>query len=787
VTLRTTVERHLPDGGREVTSDSDGTFEFRGLRSGEAVWLEAALDGYTQEHEAIVRVPSDEPVRLRLARSAIVRGRVVAADGAGVEDAVIFARPTRPWSPRPRSPRESQPPRSGSDGRFELHLGSGEWMLQAHPPDEALGQGSHTITVEAAEIVEDVVIELRPARVVTGTIVDDDGNPVPRAQVSVQFQSPSASGSAGGALSDAAGHYRASLDGMFRSAGPSVSSAASYAVEVRHSDFRPARKELDAAATGEVRADFRLERGLEIAGVVLGPSGEPVRGATVFEETEEPSQALAVADSRSPEQTDRTGRFVLRGLGPGSYVVHASAPEYVPASSAAIQLHDMNIDGVVLELGEGVKLRGRVSGLEVDDLARVSVRAMPTEVLDGRRLLGIRRRFWDGDTTARPDFEGNFQIEGLAPGRHLVRAELDATGSGRSVQTEVDVTAGAAPFVELEFGDGFALSGLVQVEGVPAPGLRVLVLAEGIGSSQTVTDVHGRFVVDGLAAGELSVTVQWEGSWHYEPVKLDGDREILIDLHPSAVSGTVVAAVSGEPVAGARVTATSLDQDIPSVRLGGYQETLADGSFSLRLGEGRFSLRVMAPGFASRELSIDAPAGGELVGLLVELEPAAEAVLRVIIAGGAPPPAAISVGLSSPGSPPSAHVDAAALGDGRFALGGLGPGAWDLWVGAEGGSFERVTVTAPGPEVAVVLRAAGMLAVEAPSFADAAARLELIDATGAAFEHPYFDRLPMQRGRTVLPGLPAGTWRVRVIAEDGRVVEATAVVEAGGTTTVEIP
>jgi hypothetical protein len=105
----------------------------------------------------------------------------------------------------------------------------------------------------------------------------------------------------------------------------------------------------------------------------------------------------------------------------------------------------------------------------------------------------------------------------------------------------------------------------------------------------------------------------------------------------------------------------------------------------------------------------------------------------------------------------------------------------------EGATIERVAVVAPGPPVAVQLRAAGSIQVTVSSFAGVPARLEVYDSLGARYEHPLATQLPLEDGRGIVPNLPVGTWLVRAVAEDGRVAEATAVVAAGAMVAIEMP
>jgi hypothetical protein len=766
-------ERAYP-ARHETTTSSQGTFRFEDLRRGDEVQIEAELEGYLQVHEATLRLPSERPVRVVLESGAPVKGRVVSPEGAGVEGLVVQARlPTRAVTSYwlfGRSPQAS----SDSSGRFELRLTPGEWELTVH--HDAWSAAPYPLELTRGDVLDDIVIELQPATVVVGTIVDPDGDPVVGAEVQLEATSASSSSSTSGPPSDAAGRYRVSLGGMDALSRPRSGEPPRFAVVVSHPGYRPARREF-VRQPGENRIDVTLEPGLEIAGRVSGPDGEPVDGAMVHASLVEQTQRVRRVDE-TPARSDSAGRFALRGLEAGRYVLDARAEGYAQARSAPIELREASVGDVVLELQQGITLRGLVRGLSVDDLARVTVRAHPLESLVGYRVETL-------EYTARPDFEGRFEIGGLHAARWQLWGELGTLGSGRRAQEQIDVAAGDAPYVELSFGEGFALSGLVQLDGANAPGLRVFVHDGRSSFQNATTDVNGRFLFEGLEAGEHSVQVQHAGGSYMEKVAIDGDREIVIDLHPSRVSGRVVAAATGEPIAGARILAKGGEQAI--VFAVGAAESAFDGSFSLELQEGQYTVAVSRSGFASGEVSLDVAAGAELAGLVVELEAASEVELLVALPSGAPAET-LFVTLASSRVSAVGAIETERIAAGRFALRSLGLGTWDLLVGGnEGATFERVTVVAPGPPVAVQLRAAGSVQVTAASFSDVAAHVEIFDGAGARYEHPLASLLPLERGTGTVPALPVGIWRLRVVADDGRVAEATVMVEAGAIATVEIP
>ena len=116
----------------------------------------------------------------------------------------------------------------------------------------------------------------------------------------------------------------------------------------------------------------------------------------------------------------------------------------------------------------------------------------------------------------------------------------------------------------------------------------------------------------------------------------------------------------------------------------------------------------------------------------------------------------------------------------------MAPGAWELYLDAEGAAPIVVSVTAPGNAGRVVLPRPGGLTVMVPGLSQArvGAKVTLTDAGGKPYRMPWggvvqkdFD---LYGGMRRFEELPPGPWTLSVSATDGRTWQGSATVVPGG-------
>jgi len=376
---------------------------------------------------------------------------------------------------------------TGADGRFVVRVAETHAYLGAR----ATGHASsllQSVTGAAGETVELRVQLGAPAGTVSGTVVDADDRPVPRAILRI------GAGQACG-FNAVAGHPPAPAtvhtddEGKFVAVGINPGTQP---VVARAAATAPWRGTCEVTANGTTTLRVQLGRGATIRGTVRDAAGAPVAGATV-----EVGDMLDVAHFVAATSAD--GAYELTGLAAGDIQVlvrHETAgrAERVVATTAGTAARGD------LQLASGPQLRGRV----VDETGAAVAKA----ALECRAFgKGIPQGMWL--QRVRSDAEGNFVVPNCPVGARLT---VEVRTSGIEPLTRSDVDPGAGP---LELRVKHAVAASVTIRGMVAdstgkPLANVRVMADdGKGSRDPSltksTGPDGRFEFGPLPPGEWRV------------------------------------------------------------------------------------------------------------------------------------------------------------------------------------------------------------------------------------------------------------------------------------------
>jgi hypothetical protein len=429
--------RFADDGAR---TPDDAVGETLGSRTGGAVVFEHVALGRTlavavtnadthERLEATGRGPAaaGERVRLRVradASAAILRGRLIDAQGAPVGDLAVRARieaadgrPCQgPWSlwtaPDGRFAfgiRPQEEPRDGLQFAIARRSPTGAESAAARRPlPRDLGPGPQDL---GDFVLAEVPVAAR------GVVVDADGNPVAAATVTATIEGPR--GEDGAAVpKDVLAPVRSDSRGRFEVRGENRADPIALA----------AAKEGLCGEPVVVRApaqDVRLVLGAAgaITGTVLLDAS--LQESTVLVQASAPESARAAAGAPGASAVvGRDGAFALRGLLPGAYsvrVVHA-------ATAAELA----RVDSVRVRAGAPVR-EGRLDPLDL----RAAWRLLSLEVCDDAGLPVPHARAF-----SRPDGEAAARWQFGAPGHG--RPELLSDGR------PLDVAIAASGFLRLE-------------------------------------------------------------------------------------------------------------------------------------------------------------------------------------------------------------------------------------------------------------------------------------------------------------------------------------------------
>jgi protocatechuate 3,4-dioxygenase beta subunit len=576
-------------GAPSGITDAQGKASFRGLGAGYSV-VEARAAGFAPTSAlAIIGAPgSTQDLAITLHEGAAVAGKVVDDKGAAVADAwVTLQAAGAAWAPAIDGTA------SGADGSFSFAVvAQGSYVIEAHHPEHAPGT-SEIFSVDGTTARDGLVVALRAPGIIRGTVVTSKRAPAPYASVEV-------AGKAGGE-----GDFErvtAGADGTFELKNLP---RAAMRVHAENDEAGSAIVDVDLAKTPLVEhLELVLDVDGMIAGVVVDSKGEPVAEAQVsaapdiFKSGSGASiEDLAFAGFTSAT-TDGGGRFRLRGLPEGGYLLWASrggAPmQPFSSKGTSAKTGDMEVK-LVLPAPGGIEGKVAFAGGEVPKRASVQVGVMP----------------------ATPVADGAFSVRDLPPGTYDLRVRgpdfADVFKHDIVVKEGEDTDVGT-----ITVARGRTIAGRVtRPDGSAAAGARVLAgqmlfsqgssesldpaIEEQYGVRVAVAGADGSFLILGAPVQGGSIIAEDPTYGRSEGVPFaKGDDDVLGVTLQLRGFGSIAGIVTSEdqPVAGAQVFAAAKGSTGHIVVV----NTLDDGTFVIeKVAEGDHKLNAARGQGLSRE------------------------------------------------------------------------------------------------------------------------------------------------------------------------------------------
>jgi hypothetical protein len=463
-------------------SNADGGFSVW-LAPGQWV-LNARAPGYSGA--TIASPVPGASVAIALVPEATLSGIVVdSVDGTAVPGATIVLRTWRHGTSEDRVVGESD-----DSGHFRIGgLAPGRYRPGAIAGERS-GESAHSVSVDLAESVEDVRIEVfRGATLAATVVVAPAGTPCPGG--SVTLVDPATRDTR---VASIAPDGAVRLDGL----GPARYDLA-IACDEHSSEATDKSIQIDH---GENTATWTVQPGHTIRGTVVDADGNGLF-----------AEVTAIATSTDADGTFRRvsstaeGGFEIRGVSAGSHSLSASDGTRPRTHSTVVV--DADVVEVVLREAPLGKLRGVVARRGTP-LGQIEVRARP--VTPGQPMV---------DT--QTDDRGTFAFDALVPGRYEVVAADDA--EVRIGVQQVEIRAKTTARINFEAEAEASIEGqLVDTEGRPVADATVAAIASNYLSSEedrtdtlreraragsrgtVLTDADGRFMIPGLAR-ETTYTV----------------------------------------------------------------------------------------------------------------------------------------------------------------------------------------------------------------------------------------------------------------------------------------
>jgi hypothetical protein len=389
------------------------------------------------------------------------------------------------------------------------------------------------------------------------------------------------------------------------------------------------------------------ELGNSLTGTVLTPEGQPLGGALVTLSTHGAEEIVFVNDpvdkSRDiSSRTDKQGRYTFTNVPPRDrYRIIAEHQDYARTDMISNPISERGaFEEPPLRMERGARLTGTVSDVGGNRVPGATL------FLDSAFTLA------DGSPadrmTARSDQEGAYVFENVPKGEQMRTMTVKAPGyaqvmlSGIAFQKDQDELAR-----DVVLQPALMLAGRVVGPGnVGIAGVRILALGTMTANQGTRTATQSRedggFLFEDLGPGKYMLQPVKQGWLYKELPRADaGEANVIIEMYKlPCVSGTVVDAKSGKPVAGfgARLR-FFYQEDVPTAPSdieGAFKS--ADGSFELcGVREGKYVVEAWADGFApSYSTPITVTAQQDVGGVEVALKEGGALVGRVVDSDGAP-------------------------------------------------------------------------------------------------------------------------------------------------------
>jgi len=520
--------------------------------------------------------PAQDSAANTAAHTAHLEGQVLSQTGEPLRKAKLWL---KPYYGNPSSNTVSYSDTTDGAGKFVLEgVLPGRYTLSADrtgflPQDygarsAATGSPGSVLTLTAGQIVKDLNFKLIPQGVITGSVTDADGDPMPGVRVLV-IQMVRARGqrglsSMGVATTDDQGSFRiANL-----SPGPYYVSADDSQSRVREQNngVRPGRVLSPASNVTTYYPDsidaagataLQIVAGSELRGIDIRMRRERVfsiRGLTIDTATGKPAKTELRAhlkgalqygfDSAWETSSREDGTFELRNLLPGEYVLMASStsnnsePAY---GREEVSISDSDITDLKVTLEHGVTVAGTVKLEGGGPLGHPSI-----------SVFGFEGGAFGPAFNAQPKDDGTFELHGVTRAKYGAHVEELPEGAYvKSIRfgqqdithTMLDLTSGASGTLDILLSPRAAeVSGTVKnKDGAAMTGVEVTLWPKQALSKSVYrgsTDQKGDFRIAGLAPGDYYINA-WEDLDPYLSFDLDflkrfASPETTITLEESA-------------------------------------------------------------------------------------------------------------------------------------------------------------------------------------------------------------------------------------------------------------
>ncbi len=450
-------------------------------------------------------------------------------------------------------------------GKYTLHASRNGYVRRSYGDTSGRGNGT-VLSIGPGGTVE-ANFKLTPQSVVTGRIVDEDGEPLANVQLSLSryqwINGKRMLTPGGGATTNDLGEYRLfgiSPGKYFLSAtyNPNQFSFGKTTSDTPDVDYPSiyypgtpdpqGATKLEVPKSGQLNGiDMKLQktRSFRVTGKVVSSAPGTSKQARVMVQLMPKSQDQSgMWEANRVTQSDSDGKFEFRGVMPGSYELAASSfgrsGDALSRARQEISVAQDNASGVVLKLGTGWELRGsvRVEG----DAAPANLNAINFVFADedsGMMMMS-------GPPSATPKDDGSVTFKDVGPERYRLRAwnlpegyyvKSARVGSANMSEGTVDMSTVQGATIEILLSPkGAVAEGMVKNDkDEPVTTGTVVLVPEAAKRSnhelfkQAGLDQYGHYKISGIPPGTYSVYAFqgvepgiWEDPDYLRTIEKDG-------------------------------------------------------------------------------------------------------------------------------------------------------------------------------------------------------------------------------------------------------------------------